>query len=86
MSFEELFPVHKCSLTLAHNDHLDYYESVEEFYDKGDFESEEDFKKCVNTNNVWRLHWYPDTPVGFFSICGSSLERLLERAKEIEAQ
>jgi hypothetical protein len=29
------------------------------------------------------LQWYPDTPVGFYKVCGSSLQIVLERALEI---
>jgi hypothetical protein len=85
MNFEELLPLHKCSLTISHNDHRDYYETVKEYYDIENFESREDFEKCVIADDVWMLNWYPDTPIGSYTVCGSSLERLLERAKKCEA-
>lgn len=78
------FPSHKASLLLSHNDHRNYYETVSDFYELDHFETEEDFKKCIENDDVWQLTWYPSTPIGSYSICGSSLERVLERAKEIE--
>jgi hypothetical protein len=58
-------PEHKCGLFLEHNAHKDVYETIEEFYDPGAFVSEKERLKAVEANSVWKLQWYPDTPVGF---------------------
>jgi hypothetical protein len=86
-------PKHKASLTLTHNDHKDYYESVKQnierehpSYDKEDFISEEDMQKCIDTNELWKLQWYPDTPIGSYTVLGSTLEIVLQRALEIEKE
>lgn len=75
-------PAHKCGLYLTHNEHKDVYDTVERFYDIEEFYSEEDYKKCCKTQDVWALQWYPKTPVGSYKICGSSIEMLQLNLKE----
>lgn len=77
----EWFPEHKASLTLTHNEHRDYYESVEDweaFHDDGtvDWLSQEQRAKAIETDSVWCLQWYPDTPVGFCRLFAADLEAL----------
>ena len=69
-------PPHKCGLYLIHNEHKDVYESVEQFYTKKDFVSEEEWQKAIKDDSVWTLQWYPDTPIGFHMLYASSLEGL----------
>jgi hypothetical protein len=86
------FPSHKAGLYLTHNQHKDYYETVEEHINeyanmsKNDFVSPEDYQRCVDTNELWELQWYPDTPIGFHKVLGSSLEVVMVRAMEIDAE
>jgi hypothetical protein len=68
------FPEHKCGLYLTHNEHRDVYETVENFYDEEDFVSPQEWEKAIAEDNVWVLHWYPNTPVGFTRIAASTLE------------
>ena len=75
-------PPHKCGLYLTHNEHLDVYESVDQFYDPRDFTSPDEWDKAISENNVWVLQWYPDTPVGFHRIAASTLEVIKEKLKE----
>lgn len=84
-------PSHKAGLYLTHNQHKDYYETVEEHVNeymnmsKDDFVSLEDYQKCVDTDELWELQWYPETPIGFHKVNGSSLEIVLQKAMEIDA-
>jgi hypothetical protein len=71
-------PEHKCGLYLEHNAHKDVYETLEEFYDPGDFVSEKEWLKAVKENSVWKLQWYPDTPIGFYIVCASTLDAIEE--------
>jgi predicted anti-sigma-YlaC factor YlaD len=66
-------PEHKCGLHLTHNEHRDVYETVAEFYEADDFVSPEEWRKAIEEDSVWVLHWYPDTPVGFYRVCASTL-------------
>ena len=79
------FPKHKCGLYLTHNDHRNVYETIEEHYDCHDFVSPEELKKAIAEDSVWVLQWYPDTPIGSYSILASSLEALQKTIKEMEA-
>ena len=79
----ELLPAHKASLSIIHNKHLDYYESAktqierdDDYYHPDSFpEGERD--KCITANEIWTLHYYPETPIGFNLIHASKLEALL---------
>lgn len=76
------FPEHKAALHLSHNEHLNSYETVEQYLmtshlDEEDFVSHEEMLKSVQTNELWVLQWYPDTPVGFCVRLASTLEALL---------
>tara|TARA_R110000737_G_C14275598_1_gene431285 strand:+ start:38 stop:445 length:408 start_codon:yes stop_codon:yes gene_type:complete len=75
-------PEHKCGLHLIHNEHLDMYQTVEEFYEEDWFISPEEWNKAIEEDNVWVLHWYPTTPVGFIRIAASTLEAIKAKLKE----
>jgi hypothetical protein len=71
------FPRHEASLTLTHNDHKSYYQTVVQAiaddshgYQADCWISEEQKQKAIETNECWTLQWYPDTPVGFFYLIG----------------
>lgn len=66
---------------MTHNEHKNYYETVKEFIANQDIElTEDEYDKCVINDELWILQWYPDTPIGFYNIAGSTLEYVLERA------
>lgn len=75
-------PDHKCGLHLSHNEHRDVYETVEEFYEAGDFVSMDEWRKAAVEDSVWVLHWYPETPVGFHRVAASSLDAIKDALKE----
>jgi hypothetical protein len=88
--FKKLLPEHKCELMLLHQPHTAVYETVEEYFKNNidnnssdgpdyDYCTKEDREECVKTNEIWELHWYPNTPVGFCHCAAPTLERLFER-------
>ena len=82
---ERVFPAHKCGLFLTHNEHKDYYETVEEWLNSmsqcpWDFRDEESLKRCIETNEIWTLQFYPRTPIAFEAYAAPTLEELLELA------
>ena len=88
-----ILPKHQAGLYLTHNEHKDVYETVKEWiedahpaYDTDDFISQEDMQKCIDTDDCWSLQWYPHTPISFHKVRGSSLELVLKRAMEIDAE
>jgi hypothetical protein len=70
------------SLSLSFNDlSAPCYQTVEAclangIYDNIDWISEEEKQKAIKTNSMWTLHWYPDTPIGFYCIAASSLSAI----------
>ena len=83
------FPKHVAALHIDHNDHKTSYESVTDYIEflklsASDFLSHEDMQKCISSDNIWKIQWYPNTPIGFYIACGSTLENALAKAKEIE--
>lgn len=82
------FPNHKCGLHLCHNEHKNYYQSVESFVEEGDFifESDEAKQLCINSDEIWTLQWYPDTPVGSYTVAAPSFYRVLELSNKVERE
>ena len=79
-------PKHKCGLYLTHNEHKDFYESAEEWIAdrqfEDDFVSPEEMQKAIQEDSIWRLQWYPETPVGFYSVAAASLEAIEAAIRE----
>ncbi|MGA3170344.1 MAG: hypothetical protein ABSE62_04965 [Chthoniobacteraceae bacterium] len=81
------FPAHKCGLFLSHNEHRDVYQTVTEFIGDGlaySFRDETSMYQCIATGELWTLHWYPETPIGFHLIAAPTLEELLAFAEQFE--
>lgn len=76
------------SLTISFNDHAANYCDVKkaiEYYDyyaHADFVSDAEKDRAIETNSVWTVHWYPNTPVGFFCVGASTLEAAIKGALE----
>ena len=73
------------SLHLTFNDgNAPNYMTVRQWVEEGptdfqnDWISEEEKQKAMETNRMWSLQWYPDTPVGSYSVSASSLPALLQ--------
>ena len=82
-------PKHEGGLNIYHNEHKGSYETVEQWIKNvdlnvDDFVSYDEMMECIKNNDMWNIHWYPDTPVGFYSIYGSSFESVLNKALEID--
>jgi len=43
-------------------------------------------QKCIDTNECWQLHWYPDTPIGSYCVNGSDLKLVIDYAMEIDVE
>lgn len=85
-------PKHKCGLYLEHNAYKDYYDTIERAHEDLDrdkltlWANDESRKRSLETKEVWTLHWYPNTPIGFYKIAAPTLEELLSFAEEIEKE
>jgi hypothetical protein len=87
----DLFPVHKASMHIMHNDHLNNYETAastirEELRDTegyaDDWPSPEEMQKAIATNEIWEVRWFPNTPVGSCVVYAATLEAALAFANE----
>lgn len=74
------------ALSLEHNDHRTAYETVEQYYCGDDWIrdwiSDAEMQKAIELDEVWVLHWYPNTPVGFQRLLASSLDALEAHVRE----
>ncbi len=69
------------SLHIDLNDHHSSYQSaaqaIEEndhgWFDEDRFPSPQERQRCIDTDTIWHIQWYPDTPVGFYSVKASTL-------------
>lgn len=78
-------PRYAVSFHLHHNQHLSYYETVQQtiaddsgYYGERSWVSPEERLRAIETNELWTAQWYPDTPVGFHVLHASSLDALNE--------
>ncbi len=71
------------SLTISFNDHAVNYTDaasaigILDMMDHGEWVSEDEKRRAIETNSVWQIQWYPETPVGFNCLIASSLEVLI---------
>ena len=83
------WPRHKGSMHITHNQHLDYYETVQQAlergtYDRDDFLDDAEVKMAIATGDVWAVHWYPDTPIGSYIVFASTFDRAVEGARKLQ--
>ena len=85
----------KCSVAININRYKDYYQTIQEGIDevnqmlrssRGNLLSQEMVNKMIEHNTIIDLQFYPDTPIGFYSIYHYDLEMALDEALEILKQ
>lgn len=90
--FAEMLPKHKAGLFLEHNDHKTVYQSaadrIEEMdiFDIYEWVSPEQKQKAIDTDSIWTLQWYPDTPVGFCCLAAADFSALLSALIDREGE
>lgn len=84
-NFIAALPPHACELSLTHNQHRSCYETVQQFTEDGpykpDWISPEQRALAIEHDEVWVLHVYPRTPVGFYAYAAWQLHELLAYAR-----
>ena len=86
MSIEEFIKKHKpLNLYIEYNDHKSSYETVEEYIEERDIKDEEiiDKEECIKKDTLYSLQVYPKTPIGFYKIYASSIEKAVEDLEEL---
>jgi hypothetical protein len=82
-------PAHKAALSITHNDHKSNYETIASMLEwrrvsPDQCGSQEEYDALCAGDEVWEVHWYPDTPNGFYAVFAATLERALELANGVE--
>jgi len=74
----------KCSVSLTINDHRDMYESVEYFLDGRVEGIDKDILNgMIESDTMINCQFYPDTPIGFYSIYHYDLDKCLDICVDI---
>lgn len=84
--FEEIVRRCKGSVHLDVNDHRSDYESLDTAIREAEQEgicNESDAQSVRQTGNIYRLQFYPDTPIGFYVGIGGSFEDVVDQALAI---
>jgi len=86
MKLTDSLPKYGVALYISHNDHKCAYKSAEEHLNEHGFRAEEwinreDFNRAKTDNSIWEIQCYPDTPIGSYTVYGSTLETATEAAK-----
>lgn len=84
-------PTELCGLTINHNPNRVLYQSVKEYIEQleelgashiDEWKDEKSKQIALETNQLWEIHWYPNTPVGHCIVFAPTLEEALELACE----
>lgn len=82
------WPLHKCEMTLTHNEHRNSYQTAAQYLDHEWphllFRDRAARQRCVDTDELWCLQWYPDTPVGYFAIAAPTFAEVMAWAADIQ--
>src|ERR1700687_2669801 len=96
MNLSELIYKCKCGVYLTANKHKDVYQSAAEaikeindfdFSANGkheDYEPEIDdelAQRMIKEDSIYELQFYPDTPIGSYTVYGTSLDEVLLKAE-----
>lgn len=94
--FTQLCAGCKNSVEIRVNDHRDYYQTPEQYFadqlasggtqgknSMDDIVDPDIYKKCVETNNIVYVHFYPDTAISFYSFYHYDVEMALDLALEV---
>ena len=74
------------SIYIEYNEHKGDYKTASEWVEEQDEDSlkewvsKEQRDKAVQNDTVWRIQWYPDTPIGFYVLYAADLAPLIEKA------
>lgn len=82
---EEIIKKCKCGVYLEVNKYRDYYDTIEEAVAEEKI-ADDDIglaKRMIKENSFVSLQFYPDTPVGFYKVYGTSLDEVIKKALDI---
>lgn len=81
-------PIYSISLHIEHNTHKVYYETLPEYIRTNniEFDNKEEYDKSIELDSLWEITWYPDTPIGSYSVYSYSLENCLKKAEKVNTE
>jgi hypothetical protein len=85
---KELLSRCKCGVFISVNEHRDYYQTAAEALkerDEREAPPETDTairSKMIELDTIIEIHFYPDTPIGFYEIYHYDLDAALTKALE----
>ena len=89
------WPLHKAGLHIDHNLHRHYHKTIAQLLDRvggyptynwDGFPDDAEIEKCIATDSVWTIQWYPDTPNVFCRVHAATLDRALEHAMNTDRE
>jgi hypothetical protein len=84
--YEKLIRIKCNSFSLSKNDdHLPNYLTAKDWIEKYEFDDFKDVDqseiiKMIDSNTIWKLQIYPDTPIGFYMYYGATCEYVIKQA------
>ena len=83
-NFELLLERCKCGVYLTVNEHRGYYLTAEEELSETEYDIEHEVRsKMIDTDTIVNLHFYPDTPIGFYEINHYDVNAAIDKALSI---
>lgn len=82
---EELIKKCKAGVYLEANKYRDYYETIEGAVaeEKIAEEDKELAERIIKEGQLISLQFYPDTPIGFYKVYGTTFEEVVKKALDI---
>ena len=82
---QELIKNCKCSISLEINKHKDYYQTTKQAIDEINLIKENTIdiemeKRMIEDDTIIILQYYPETPIGFRVIYGTSYKEVMDKA------
>ena len=74
------------AIYISRNEHACLYETAEQyaFRHEDNFESREEIIASIESDQIWEVQWYPDTPVGHYRVMASTLDGALDYAIRVQ--
>jgi hypothetical protein len=86
MELDKLISSCKCGIYININEYRDAYQTVEEGIKeinsiRDEIEIDDELaKRMIKENTIISLQFYPDTPIGSYTIYGTSVDEVLKEA------
>lgn len=85
---EEIVKRCKASVHLEINDHKSVYQTVQDWLNEmnargNPLEDTELAERMIRENCIYELQFYPDTPIGSYTVYGTSLNEVIKKALDI---